>query len=605
MTLSIVDLFDESFYLAHNPDVAAAVARKELASGFDHFQWYGAREGRDPSFWFSNSNYLNRYPDVAQAIAQGSVTSGLQHFLNHGQFEGRSPISLFNTQYYLSKYPDVAQAVAAGILPSAFEHFLRYGHGEGRNPSPQFDNQYYLSRYPDVAQAVAAGMFRDGFEHFLAFGQAEKRMGAAPSFQIQFDYRFDTNGFFADPQRRATLEAAASQWEAVIQDEFANLPAGVKFGIQNPQTGQVETVILDAEIDDLVIFVGAQTPPFGKATGALAAGGFDGLDIAGSIFSNRYSGSNFEPWAGSISFSSAPTFSNGAPAPWFFDQTPETANDIPVGQTDFLSTALHEIGHVLGLGIAPIFRATGQGGAFNGPNARDVNGGQPIPLDSDLDHIQDGFLSEGQPVLMGATNPGVRQTITRIDQAMLADIGYQIAGFQTQGFTPAIATTGADLIFGTVIADNLDGLAGNDQIQGDAGSDFLSGGDGDDILFGQADHDTLVGQAGNDQLVGGEGNDFLIGESGNDTLFGGTGRDVFKFGAANGTDTIGDFVAAEDILQVAAGLGFGTGTDLFRAITSSGNTRTGELFTIMALSPGNTITVFHDAPLTAQNFVIA
>ncbi|MEP0870255.1 hypothetical protein NDA01_10630 [Trichocoleus desertorum AS-A10] len=605
MTLSIFDLFDESFYLAHNPDVATAVARKELTSGFDHFKRFGEREGRDPSAWFSNSNYLTQYPDVAGAIARGSVGSGLAHFLSHGQFEGRSPLALFNTQHYLSKYADIAQAVKAGMFSSGFEHFFRYGHGEGRSPSSQFDNNYYLLRYPDVAQAVAAGMFRDGFEHFLAFGQEEKRMGAPPSFQIQFDYRFDTNGFFANPERRATLEAAADHWEAVIQDEFANLPSGVKFRVQNPQTGQLETVVLDTESDDLLIFVGAQTLPFGSAEGALAAGGPDGLDIAGSIFSNRYTGSNFEPWVGSISFSSAPTFSNGAPAPWFFDQTPNTANDIPWNQTDFLSTALHEIGHVLGIGTAPVFKATGQGAAFSGPNARDVNGGLPIPLDPDLGHIQDGFLSGGQPVLMGATNPGVRQTITRLDAAMLADIGYQVAGFQTQGFTPAIATPGADLVFGTVLADTLDGLEGNDRIQGDAGNDFLSGGSGDDILFGQADHDTLVGQTGNDQLVGGAGDDFLLGELGNDTLFGGAGRDVFRFGAANGADVIGDFVAAADTLQIAVGLGFTTGSDVLRAISSSGNTATGELFSIIALSPGNTVTVFHDAPLTAQNVVIA
>jgi Ca2+-binding RTX toxin-like protein len=208
-------------------------------------------------------------------------------------------------------------------------------------------------------------------------------------------------------------------------------------------------------------------------------------------------------------------------------------------------------------------------------------------------------------VLMGATNPGVRQTITRLDQAMLADIGYQIAGFQTQGFTPAIATSEANLIFGTDLADTLDGLAGNDQIQGNAGSDFLNGGEGDDVLFGQADHDTLVGQAGNDQLVGGEGNDFLIGDSGNDTLFGGTGRDIFQFGAANGADAIGDFVAAEDTIQVAAGLGFSIGADVLRAITSSGSTQSGGLFSIVTLSSGNTVTVFHDAPLTAQNFAVA
>nr|WP_290222820.1 hypothetical protein [Trichocoleus desertorum] len=562
MTLSIFDIFDESFYLAHNPDVASAVARRELDSGFEHFRRFGERKGRNPSRWFSNSNYLSRYPEVAQSIAQGLYSSGLQHFLDRGQFEGRSP-------------------------------------------SAQFDNQYYLSKYPDVAQAVTAGLFGNGFEHFLAFGQEEKRIGAPPNFQIQFDYRFDTNGFFANPQHRATLKAAAGLWEAVIQDEFADLPAGVRFRVQNPQTGQMETVILDAESDDLLIFVGAQTVPFGNLSGALAAGGPDGLDVAGSIFSNRFSGSNFEPWVGSISFSSAPTFSNGTPAPWFFDQTLNTTDDIPSNQTDFLSTALHEIGHVLGLGTSPVFKTIGQGAAFSGPNARDVNGGQPIPLDSDLGHIQDGFLSDGKPILMGATNPGVRQTITRLDQAMLADIGYQIAGFQTQGFTPAIATAGNDLILGTILADYIDGLEGDDQIQGDAGNDFLSGAGGQDVLFGQAGNDTLVGQAGNDQLVGGDGNDFLIGGPGNDTLWGQLGRDTFRFEAGDGADVVADFVVADDTIQVAAGLGASTGADLLRTITSSGNATSGQLFSVITLNSSNTITVFHDVPLTAQNFVIA
>jgi hypothetical protein len=44
------------------------------------------------------------------------------------------------------------------------------------------------------------------------------------SFNIVFDYRFDTSGFFNDPQRRATLEAAAKAWESLIADEFPNVP---------------------------------------------------------------------------------------------------------------------------------------------------------------------------------------------------------------------------------------------------------------------------------------------------------------------------------------------------------------------------------------------
>ena len=56
------------------------------------------------------------------------------------------------------------------------------------------------------------------------------------AFQIQFDYRFDTNGFFNDSARRATLEAAGQIWSDLIQDEFDNVAARVKFTVTNTRT---------------------------------------------------------------------------------------------------------------------------------------------------------------------------------------------------------------------------------------------------------------------------------------------------------------------------------------------------------------------------------
>jgi hypothetical protein len=47
------------------------------------------------------------------------------------------------------------------------------------------------------------------------------------AFTIKFDYRFDINGFFADAGRRATLEAAAAEWEMLIRDDFASIPVGL------------------------------------------------------------------------------------------------------------------------------------------------------------------------------------------------------------------------------------------------------------------------------------------------------------------------------------------------------------------------------------------
>lgn len=553
---------------------------------------------------FDENYYISRNPDVANALARGAIDSGLTHFLLWGQYERRRPSEVYDEQFYLANNPDVAAAVSNGSLRNGLQHFLEFGRLEGRSPSSAYNEQFYLSHNPDVASAVAQGRLSSGLQHFLAMGRAEGRVGTASNFTIQFDYRFDTTGFFADPARRVVLEAAADVWEALIEDEFVNVAAGTEFSVLNPQTGQRSQVVLNAEVDDLIVFVGAQSPPFGTATGALAAATPDGVDVAGSVFRARYSGSNFEPWAGSISFNSTPTFADSTPSSWFFDATLSTSNDIPRNAIDFFSTALHELGHILGVGTAPIFREIGAGALADGPNAKAANGGAAIPLSPDLAHVADGFLSDGRAVLFGEDYPGDRQGVTRADLALLADIGYQIAGYQSQGSTPPIATAGNDLIFGTVAADVIQGLAGNDQIQGDAGNDFLRGNEGDDVIFGQGGHDTLIGDVGNDQLVGGEGNDFLNGGVGNDTLFGGAGRDTFFVGPANGQDAIADFMTAEDTIEVAASLGFSTGPSLLNAIVDRGSTSSGSLFSVVALSPGNSVTIFHTAPLTSANFVV-
>ncbi|MGK7902931.1 MAG: hypothetical protein AB4352_16280 [Hormoscilla sp.] len=450
------------------------------------------------------------------------------------------------------------------------------------------------------------------------------------NFNIEFDYRFDSSGFFNDPARRAALEAAADIWEGFIQDEFPDVPAGIEFTVNNPSvSGREERIVLNSEIDDLLIFVGARPLP----GSTLGEAGPDGVDAAGTVFSNRLLGSNFEPWVGGLTFDTD--------ANWFFDSTPNTDGDIPFGQSDFISTALHEIGHVLGFGTADIFEQIGAGGTFDGPNALNVNGGRPIPLEGNLSHVEEGFLND--TVLLDPTSRnGTRTLPTQVDLALLADIGYEIPGFIPQGSTPPIATSGDDLIFGTILADAIDGLGGDDQIQGDRGNDRLNGGSGNDNLFGQAGNDTMNGDAGDDQLVGNEGNDILNGGSNNDTLFGGTGndilngdggndfligeagddlldggagddnlfgdggRDTFFFGANNGEDTITDFDIATERIQIASGLGFATGADVLATLS-----RTFINTSVFTLSPGNSIEVFHEdvsninnTPLTAANFVI-
>ena len=111
--------FDYVYYLAHNPDVAAA-----HVDPLRHFQTVGWKEGRDPNALFDTAGYLATYADVA-----ASVVNPLDHYHQFGWREGRDPSVGFDTTAYLAANPDVA---AAHIDPLA--HFLQFGIHEGRSP---------------------------------------------------------------------------------------------------------------------------------------------------------------------------------------------------------------------------------------------------------------------------------------------------------------------------------------------------------------------------------------------------------------------------------------------------------------------------------------
>ncbi|MEY3194472.1 MAG: hypothetical protein RIQ78_569 [Bacteroidota bacterium] len=74
---------------------------------------------------FDKSYYLQHNPDVA---ASGS--SAVMHYVKFGGFEGRKPCSIFDSAYYLNAYPDVK---SAGMNPLL--HFIAYGRAEGRRIS--------------------------------------------------------------------------------------------------------------------------------------------------------------------------------------------------------------------------------------------------------------------------------------------------------------------------------------------------------------------------------------------------------------------------------------------------------------------------------------
>ena len=432
------------------------------------------------------------------------------------------------------------------------------------------------------------------------------------TFKIDFDYRFDSTNFFTD-QVRTVLDEAARLWGEAINDDFETVPAGIEFSFDDPSNGETkQSFAITEPIDDLRIFMGAETPPFGRDTPALGRGGIRGFSANGDALSRRIDDdfrdqgpvTDIEPFAGAMSIDPERNWNLDLNAP---------ADD----EHDLLSVVLHEIGHVLGIGQAQIFDDLGAGAAFDGPNARSVNGGDPIPLENDIAHVAQSF-QDGAPLMSPQLAKGQRQNITDVDLALLADIGYEIDGFTAQGSQPPIADNGDNVtIFGTIVDDSLDGLGGDDQIQGNAGADDLHGGAGADVIFGQAGNDRLFGGAGDDQLQGGEGNDLLHGGSGRDTLFGGgsgitddSGTDTFYIAPGDTTSSITrhsvrveDFTLGTDTLMIDPAFGFaGTGAvfDLaFKPFTD---------ITEFRLTPTTRLQVRHEGqsgtPLTEDDIAI-
>ncbi|WP_254568572.1 hypothetical protein [Oscillatoria sp. HE19RPO] len=179
-------VYNESFYLANNPDIQQAVNSGIFTSGLSHFQIFGLGEGRvQVSPFYDEATYLVNNPDVAAAVSNRTLTSGLQHFIQLGEAEGRVSISpLWNESTYLSLNPDVAGAVNSGLLASGLQHFLALGNAEGRPGVPNFsqtpagfNETAYLALNPDVRTAVESGVLSSGLAHYQSFGQFEPNRG--------------------------------------------------------------------------------------------------------------------------------------------------------------------------------------------------------------------------------------------------------------------------------------------------------------------------------------------------------------------------------------------------------------------------------------------
>jgi hypothetical protein len=81
------DVFDWQQYLAWYSDIAAAMPGQYNAE--NHWDWWGAAEGRRGAMPFWAPSYLQRYPDISNYCGPTNYPCAIWHYVAYGRNEGR------------------------------------------------------------------------------------------------------------------------------------------------------------------------------------------------------------------------------------------------------------------------------------------------------------------------------------------------------------------------------------------------------------------------------------------------------------------------------------------------------------------------------------
>ncbi|MEO0454371.1 MAG: hypothetical protein AAFY98_09585 [Verrucomicrobiota bacterium] len=293
-------------------------------------------------------------------------------------------------------------------------------------------------------------------------------VGQGKAIEIQIDYTYDTNNFFDTDEKKAVMEAVADFFGDMIDDQLLSIDASQFFRASwtasfiDPSTGgSVNLSNLVVPEDVIIIYVGSRNLP-GNTVGVAGPGGF-GASGASSwidrIVSRGQTGVSDSPvtdvslWGGSIAFDT--TNLDDSTRVWNFSLN---SNDGSEGGTEFMTVALHEMCHVLGIGIefdpgTSIWEEIVSNGIFTGGAAARSNGNISPSVSGDGHFIQSltsqYFGSFGAthghsaPVLMvpSSTDSGTNfDVITDLDLASLQDLGWEIkpkTGFSATALSPA------------------------------------------------------------------------------------------------------------------------------------------------------------------------
>ncbi len=301
---------------------------------------------------------------------------------------------------------------------------------------------------------------------------------------ITVDYRYDTNDFFnpattSGQQARAALEAAATRYSEIITTSLGAVSLvdnsiDARIGFLHPGSGanwDVSSAYSSATdalagtsvaeeyrgawsiaADEWILYAGGQSlssaGQAGTGTGLNYTSVFDdGNSVLNRGFRSSGSISNLPVWGGAV------TFDNDGDVNWHFDYTTAATS----GTTDFYSIAMHEIGHVLGLGTSwTEWSQWSSNGVYTGPQAvaaYNADNGTSLSglnlVSSANGHWEDGtyesnLFAAGNPNVVGTVGLGNPQDLlmeptanfifpslrrlelTNVDVAALEDLGWSV-----------------------------------------------------------------------------------------------------------------------------------------------------------------------------------
>ncbi|MFO8012875.1 MAG: PEP-CTERM sorting domain-containing protein [Phycisphaerae bacterium] len=250
---------------------------------------------------------------------------------------------------------------------------------------------------------------------------------------IQFDYTYDGGFFTSHAEAKTTLEYAADALAVFTDDLDAIVPGGLntwEATITRPDDGEgmsVQNLVVPA--DTLIVYAGGRDlggslgvgGPGGWSVSGVGGAWFDTVEARGEIGYFDSPATDFGPWGGQV------TFTTAGDTDWYFGVDPAGLGG---GQSDFLSVAMHELGHLLGIGTADSWETHVSGGVFTGPAAVAEHGGN-VSLYPDLSHWASGTESHvdgaAQEAAMDPSlTQGTRKVFTALDFAGLADVGWEM-----------------------------------------------------------------------------------------------------------------------------------------------------------------------------------